>query len=285
MEPMSFGKVAVQNGKARSIAGPEYEALVSRFVQERFAPAPCLALFGALLLISFQSGKALRSFAEALVARADLPFKGLIGVPGYGLLLVVLVVFALAIPCGFVLFRLPRWLASLRSMRSLAAHWVEKANRARVDALAKNGVAFLRPEHVWVSPDDCRIERGAGFEGAAVIGPRTRISGLARFRSGAQIGSGVTIDGVCQAGEDVFLEAFVALRGPVVLGDRVRIELAELQDAVLKDDVRVGAGARIVRCTVCERAVIKDSVQMEGVTVEPDQVITEGSRLTGDAPA
>lgn len=84
-------------------------------------------------------------------------------------------------------------------------------------------------------------------------------------------------------GDDVKISGSARVRGPALIGSRSNISDDAILDefVVLGEDVTVGKGARLKNCVVHARSVIKEGVKMEGSIVGSGCVIEEFSAVNG----
>ncbi len=84
----------------------------------------------------------------------------------------------------------------------------------------------------------------------------------------AEIKSPAVIDRGCRLGKDVKLKGRVALGRNCLLADG-----ASLENAILWDDVRIGADARLDRCIISSHSVIGDKQTIHNCVVTPEQTV------------
>jgi mannose-1-phosphate guanylyltransferase len=82
----------------------------------------------------------------------------------------------------------------------------------------------------------------------------------------AVIKSPCVIDNGCRIGRDV------CIKGPVIIGqDCVLEDNVSIENAVLWDNVSIGAGARLSRCIVASNVIIGDNLDLENRVITPSE--------------
>lgn len=137
------------------------------------------------------------------------------------------------------------------------SYWADVGNlqqyqQANYDALS--GVVQIEPSGVEIAP-------GVWADSSARIDPTAKITGPVRLGKEVQIGPHVTIEGPACIGDGSMVDSF-----------------AQLNRAILWEDVYVGAKSELTDCTIATSTLIKDHVTIgEGVVIGEHCTIGNGA--------